>query len=148
MINKSNKVIIFFVLVTMLLGFVGCKDNEAVQQDNSSIQSEGSKVPIVIVDDDASSTTQSDVDQVIDDWENTTPSIEVEIDTPSGGGSSSSSNSSNTTTSSNPSTSDNSFETPSQNDNSGEQTSGDTESGGQESTKPDRPDDGYFDVAV
>ena len=141
----------------MLLGFVGCKGDEVAVGDNSSIPTDSTastndtKVPIVIVDDEDASSTQSDIDQAIDDWENAVPNIEIEVNSSND----SSTDSSSDTVTSEPEDDDgDASETTSsekdESDDSGSQEQGDENTSSEEEnqSKPNRPDDGYFDVAV
>ena len=78
------------------------------------------------------------VKENINDWENNTPTIEIEVDS-SSDNSITSSNSSDTTSSNGQNTSDDSFNN---------QESTDTSSDDDNVSEPQRPDDGYCDVAV
>ena len=138
------------MIVIMLSCFVGCQEDKDIQKDNSSINNGSfiddntSKVPVVIVDDEDedSSKTQSEKDEIIDEWENIAPDIEVEVNP-------SDSSVPNESKPNNSSTDITSSEKEESDNNSSEnQSSDDTSSKEEEVSKPNRPDDGYFDVAV
>lgn len=143
---KNKKLSLFFFFVAIILCFVGCKETGDALSDNTS-STDLSSVPIVIVDDEAEAdgTTQSETDELLDKWENSTPSIKIELDE-SYDDSANSSEEQKPDSSSDMASSEK--ETPSQN-NSSDQSSSDTPSGEDtDGSTPDEEDDGYFDVAV
>lgn len=146
--KMTNKIFTLIFTVLLLFCFVGCQENDDVQSvtsddEVSSTDNGTSKVPVVIVDNetDDSSSAQSEVDEIIDDWENVVPDIDVEVN------STDKDDSSDTTTSNN--SSDDAVSSEKEETESSEnQSSDNTSSKEDEVSNPNRPDDGYFDVAV
>lgn len=141
---KVFSLFLCFVLIALCL--LGCKDAKDTGSDLSSNSETVSSVPIVIVDGekDNSSATQSEIDEIINDWENNTPNISIETDTSSTNSTNSTSskdNNSNTESSSKNQKLENSSST----DNNSNESSSDTVS---DETESENEDDGYFDVAV
>lgn len=152
--KEMNKFLVLFAVVILSFCFVGCQEGSSAANDvssgdktstNDNASSDdgvSSKVPVVIVDSEKenSSDTESKVEEIIDNWENTVPDINIEVD-------SSDDNSSDTTTSNN-SSGDATSSEKEDNDVSKNESSTDVSSKEDETSKPARPDDGYFDVAV
>ena len=138
-----KKFLALLTVLVMAFCLVACQDGEDVGTENSSVDNVSSnddatsKVPVVIVDDEKedSSNAQSKVDETIDAWENTVPDIDVEVN--SSEGSSVSDNTDDSATSSDEETV-----------SSENQSSDNVSSKEDEVSEPNRPDDGYFDVAV
>ena len=152
--SKKNS---FILILALILCFVtACKETGDIQSDNSSVQSTASGVMVVIVDDEADghSETQSEMEDLIDEWENIAPDIEIEADDSSKDNSSLSGNNSDSTITDEPETDNSSSnitsseKDKSDNNSSENQSSDDTSSEDDDDAEPNRPDDGYFDVAV
>lgn len=126
--------IVAVLLFLLCLG--GCKSKD---KNNESNTSETTSVPIVITEDESSETTESDIEEIVDKWENSTPKVEIEV----GKKPTESTGSKDTTTSNNSSSEPSSSASSEEQNNSSEDNS--SEEGNNSSTKPD---DGYFDVAV
>lgn len=130
---KIKLTCLLLCLLLTLLCCVGCKDKGNVVSDISSTS--GSSVQIVVSDDEEE-ITQSELDEIINDWENNNPSINVEVDSTE----SDDKNSSSDGGSSSQSQESNGSSTDENSSDSSEDNSSDTGSKDE--------DDGYFDVAV
>lgn len=160
---KIKKISLILCLLLIVLCLVGCKDAEG-NSDLSSNLGTTSGVPIVIVDEDDSENSQSELDEILNDWENNNPTIDIEIDTADNGDNSNSynNNSGGTSTNSssdveeNDSSSDDFVSSNSQDQGSSENSSDDDvsntsstdNSSNTDSSDTGSEDDGYFDVAV
>ena len=149
---KTKVINLFICLLLIVLCFTGCKDTTDTNSDISSNTGTISGVPMVIVDDeDEVENTQSEIDEILNDWENNNPNINVEVDTDDKDDNSSTNSSRSTTSkeqgnntsndSSDSSTSQGSSDDNSSNNSSDNSSNTDNSDTGSE-------DDGYFNVAV
>lgn len=147
-IKKISLILCFLLLV---LCFAGCKDAESDFDVSSNLKTTSS-VPIVIVDDeDDSATTQSEIDKILNDWENNNPTVNIEVDTSDESNDLNSSNDNSSETVTSGSSNDNSDSSTSQEQEPSDNISADessNNSSGTDSGETSSEDDGYFDVAV
>ena len=151
---KIKAISLFICLLLIVLCFVGCKDTEGTDSDVSSNTGTTSSIPIVIVDDgdeNDSEATQSELDEIINDWENNNPTINIEVDTDDKDDNSSTNGSDATTSKEqdNNSSNDSSDSSTSQESSDNGSTDNSTDnSSNTDSSETGSEDDGYFDVAV
>ena len=131
----KNKIVLVVAMLLLVLSLGGCKskDNDKITESNTS---ETTSIPIVITDEDSSETDESELNEIIDKWESSTPKLEIEE---SKKPAETTSSKDTTTSSSTPSSSK-----PGQEQNGSEEDNSSSE----ENNSSAKPDDGYFDVAV
>ena len=144
----KNKIISIVAILLLVLSLGGCKSKDKSEANDTN---ETTSVPIVIVDENSSETTQSQIDEITDKWENSTPKLEIEDSkkpTESTGGKDSATGN-NSDNKPNSSVSGEEQNNSSKDNSSSEETTPSEDSSSSEEENTSKvPDDGYFNVTV